>query len=107
MGGAKSEDTIHVTIAYGVFMLLWLLNFVRMVGWTIMAGAFCYWYFFSDDYPADPNMKSRFPILGSVYRTFRYHLGTVAFASLVVAICQVAQCAPAALRWRDVQAHTR
>ena len=89
VGGAKSEDTIHATIAYGIFMLLWLINFVRMVGWTVMAGAFCYWYFFSDDDPADPKMKSSFPILGSVYRTFRYHLGTVAFASLIVAICQV------------------
>ena len=85
----KSEDAIRVAVVYGVLCVLWLLNFLRLVGWTAMSGAFCLWYFFQ--HPGEAAARSHFPILGSLRRVVRYHLGTVAFASLVVAIVQLIQ----------------
>ncbi|QQP57125.1 Choline transporter protein 2 [Caligus rogercresseyi] len=48
----------------------------------ILAGAFASWYWTFDKKREVPSL----PLLSSTTRTFRYHLGTVAFGSLIIAI---------------------
>ncbi|XP_030052905.1 choline transporter-like protein 2 isoform X2 [Microcaecilia unicolor] len=70
---------------YNVFMFLWLANFVIALGQVTLAGAFAsyYWAFKKpDDMPA-------FPIFASLGRALRYHTGSLAFGSLILAIVQL------------------
>ncbi|XP_018417918.1 PREDICTED: choline transporter-like protein 2 isoform X2 [Nanorana parkeri] len=70
---------------YNVFMFLWLANFVIALGQVTLAGAFAsyYWAFKKpDDMPA-------FPIFSSLGRALRYHTGSLAFGSLILAIVQL------------------
>jgi len=69
---------------YNLFGLFWGLCFVTAAGEMILAGAFSSWYWVMDksDVPG-------FPILGSMGRTARYHMGTLAFGSLIIAIIKL------------------
>ncbi|XP_015265930.1 PREDICTED: choline transporter-like protein 2, partial [Gekko japonicus] len=70
---------------YNVFMFFWLANFVIALGQVTLAGAFAsyYWAFKKpDDMPA-------FPLFSSFGRALRYHTGSLAFGSLILAIVQI------------------
>merc|ERR1711990_34011 len=69
---------------YNVFMLFWGMCFVSALGEMVLAGAFSSWYWTFDksDVPA-------LPVLKSIGRTFRYHTGTLAFGSLIIAIIKM------------------
>ena len=58
--------------AYYAFGLLWLLESLRLIGWTALSGSVSDWYFFR----RDPDRRSRLPLLRSLCRVIRYHLGT-------------------------------
>ncbi|CAL1541152.1 unnamed protein product [Lymnaea stagnalis] len=80
----KGDYTIYLQI-YNLFMLFWLVNFVAALGQLTLSGAFAsyYWAFNKPkDIPA-------FPLLGAFWRCFRYHLGSLAFGSLLIAIVQI------------------
>ena len=66
---------------FNLFMLLWGLFFLSALEELVMAGAFSAWYwtFNKKDVPAAP-------LSLSAWRAFRYHLGTLAFGSLIIAI---------------------
>uniref|UniRef100_A0A4W3HVB8 Choline transporter-like protein n=1 Tax=Callorhinchus milii TaxID=7868 RepID=A0A4W3HVB8_CALMI len=65
-------------------VFLWLVNFAIALGQCTLAGAFAsyYWAFKK---PAD---IPAFPLLASFGRTLRYHTGSLAFGSLILAIVQ-------------------
>ncbi|XP_049575884.1 choline transporter-like protein 2 isoform X1 [Syngnathus scovelli] len=70
---------------YNAFLFFWCGNFVTALGQVTLAGAFAsyYWAFKKpDDIP--PN-----PVMSSLGRTLRYHTGSVAFGSLVLALVQI------------------
>ncbi|XP_054858253.1 choline transporter-like protein 2 isoform X4 [Eublepharis macularius] len=70
---------------YNVFMFFWLANFVIALGQVTLAGAFAsyYWAFKKpDDMPA-------FPLFSSFGRALRYHTGSLAFGSLILAVVQI------------------
>ncbi|GAA6109664.1 choline transporter-like protein 2 isoform X1, partial [Tachysurus ichikawai] len=70
---------------YNLFLFFWCVNFVVALGHVTLAGAFAsyYWAFRKpDDIPA-------FPIFSSLGRALRYHTGSLAFGSLILAIVQV------------------
>lgn len=70
---------------FNAFMFLWLVNFVIGLGQVTLAGAFSSYYWVvnkSDDMPA-------FPIFSSMGRALRYHTGSLAFGSLILAIVQL------------------
>ncbi|XP_039628459.1 choline transporter-like protein 2 isoform X2 [Polypterus senegalus] len=69
---------------YNVFMFFWCCNFVIALGQVTLAGAFAsyYWAFKKpDDLPSTP-------IFSSMGRALRYHTGSLAFGSLILAIVQ-------------------
>ncbi|KAG5279019.1 hypothetical protein AALO_G00105230 [Alosa alosa] len=70
---------------YNLFLFFWCANFVTALGQVTLAGAFAsyYWAFKKpEDIPA-------FPIFASLGRALRYHTGSLAFGSLILAIVQV------------------
>eukprot|EP00094_Tigriopus_californicus_P004803 TCALIF_04623-PA protein Name:"Similar to SLC44A5 Choline transporter-like protein 5 (Macaca fascicularis)" AED:0.13 eAED:0.13 QI:715/0.81/0.91/1/0.63/0.75/12/74/636 len=69
---------------FNVFGLLWGLFFVSAMEEMVMAGAFAAWYWTFDK----KNLPSA-PLTRSFGRTFRYHLGTLAFGSLIIAIIRM------------------
>ncbi|CRK97982.1 CLUMA_CG011354, isoform A [Clunio marinus] len=62
----------------------WLVFFISAFAEMVLAGAFARWYWTirKDDVPF-------FNLTNSIYRTFRFHLGTLAFGSLIITICRI------------------
>jgi len=77
----KYVDYLH---AFNIFGVFWGLFFVSALGQMVLAGTFATWYwtFNKSDVPF-------FTVALSISRTFRYHLGTLAFGSLILAICRI------------------
>ncbi|XP_015204583.1 choline transporter-like protein 2 isoform X2 [Lepisosteus oculatus] len=70
---------------YNVFLFFWCANFVTALGQITLAGAFAsyYWAF------KKPDDMPTFPVFSSLGRALRYHTGSLAFGSLILAIVQV------------------
>ncbi|GAV01800.1 hypothetical protein RvY_12453-2 [Ramazzottius varieornatus] len=71
---------------YNAFGFLWATAFCSALGQMTLAGAFAsyYWAWLKpDDLPW-------FPLLASLYRCFRYHLGSLALGSFLIATVQLA-----------------
>ncbi len=71
----------HWFQVYNIFGLIWLLFFIEALSEMVMAGVFASWYWTFDK---ANDLPSR-PVSSSLYRTCRYHLGSLAFGSLVLA----------------------
>jgi len=85
LGPNDRENYLQI---YNVFGMFWGLCFVSALGEMVLAGAFSSWYWVFDksDVPT-------FPVLYSFGRTFRYHTGTLAFGSLIIAIIKMIRLA--------------
>ncbi|KAM3134855.1 hypothetical protein pb186bvf_013024 [Paramecium bursaria] len=69
---------------YFIFGGLWKNAFLQAVNNFIISSTVCIWYFSQND----QGQGGEKPITRSVYRSFRYHLGSLAFGSLILAIVQ-------------------
>merc|ERR1711892_1221750 len=85
LGPNELENYLQI---YNIFGLFWGLCFVSALGEMVLAGAFSSWYWVlnKSDVPT-------FPVLYSFARTFRYHTGTLAFGSLIIAIIKMIRLA--------------
>uniref|UniRef100_H9GHB3 Solute carrier family 44 member 5 n=1 Tax=Anolis carolinensis TaxID=28377 RepID=H9GHB3_ANOCA len=70
---------------FNVFVFLWLVNFAIALGQCTLAGAFAsyYWAF------RKPSDIPTCPLFASFGRAIRYHTGSLAFGSLILAIVQL------------------
>jgi hypothetical protein len=68
---------------YHLFGLLWTMQIIEGITIMTIAGAFCMWY-----WRDDKSSLGHTPVTHSFYRTMRYHIGTVIFGSLIIAIVQ-------------------
>ncbi|CAO2635884.1 Choline transporter-like protein 2, partial [Lemmus lemmus] len=83
------ESTYHRALLglqiFNAFMFFWLANFVLALGQVTLAGAFASYYWAlrkPDDMPA-------FPLFSAFGRALRYHTGSLAFGSLILAVVQI------------------
>jgi hypothetical protein len=76
-----------------VFGTLWCNAFIQAMGIFVIASACCMWY-----YSHGPGESPNFPILSSYKMVFRYHFGSLAFGSLILAIVQFLQLAVEAFK---------
>mmetsp|Transcript_33039 Transcript_33039/g.69073 ORF Transcript_33039/g.69073 Transcript_33039/m.69073 type:complete len:725 (-) Transcript_33039:448-2622(-) len=76
------NDTIRRAIIYHFFGLLWGRAMILAVGNLIIAGATVQWFL-----SPDQKILSS-PMLSSTIRSCRYHLGTAAFGSFLIAVVQ-------------------
>jgi len=68
---------------YHLFGFLWMANFFVACQHMVIAGAVAGWYFCRD------KKKLGMPILSSFIRLVRYHIGSVAFGSFIIALIQL------------------
>ncbi|KAI8854903.1 plasma-membrane choline transporter-domain-containing protein [Chytridium lagenaria] len=69
---------------YHVFGFLWTFNFLLGLNQLTIAGGFATYY-----WTLDKRAIRVFPVLRSFYRALRYHLGSVAFGSFLIAVVQM------------------
>ncbi|MGH0150158.1 UNVERIFIED_CONTAM: hypothetical protein FKN15_048839 [Acipenser sinensis] len=84
-GESLYHKYIFILQICNVFVFLWLVNFAIALGQCTLAGAFAsyYWAFKKPgDVPASP-------LFSSFGRAIRYHTGSLAFGSLILAIVQL------------------
>ncbi|XP_017777299.1 PREDICTED: CTL-like protein 2 isoform X2 [Nicrophorus vespilloides] len=85
MGLSSLRTPLHV---FNGFAFFWSIFFISAFGQMVQAGIFATWYWTRD--------KSDVPfwsVTKSVARTLRYHIGTLAFGSLILAICRMIRVA--------------
>jgi len=78
-----TNETVVVQLV-NLFGFYWTMNFVTALGQMTLAGAFASWYF-AYKKPAD---VPTFALTAAFMRCF-YHLGTMAFGALIIAIIQI------------------
>ncbi|KAL3318251.1 hypothetical protein Ciccas_003084 [Cichlidogyrus casuarinus] len=66
--------------AYNFFMFLWVIGFIEAMSQMTLAGAFCNWY-----WTMDKKTIPCCPITKSSCIAARYHMGTAAFGSFLIA----------------------
>ncbi|KYQ91635.1 solute carrier family 44 protein member 2 [Tieghemostelium lacteum] len=81
--GYEANKKIRYCQIYHFFGLLWTLAFILAVNQTTIAGAISSWY-----WVRDKKDTPYFPVWSSFGRVLRYHLGSLAFGSLILAIIQ-------------------
>ncbi|KAL5263312.1 hypothetical protein ACHWQZ_G008631 [Mnemiopsis leidyi] len=79
----KDHDYIIYVWLYHLFGLYWGTEFFLACHEMAIAGAFCQFYWTRD------KRKVSFPVVRGIWWVFRYHLGTVAFGSCIIAIIQL------------------
>lgn len=70
--------------AFTIFMFLWTYGFFNAVGFMIVAFCAVFWYWSNPGSPKNP----QFGVGKAVGLTLRYHLGTLALGSLIIAVIQ-------------------
>merc|ERR1719197_1889091 len=80
---AANNDAARKLLCH-FFGLLWTTNYVTGFFTMAIAGAVVIRYF-----STDKRTKSRVPVLKSLKTVVRYHLGSIAFGSMVIAIVQL------------------
>nr|KAF6445156.1 solute carrier family 44 member 5 [Molossus molossus] len=84
-GNSLYHQYITTFQIFNLFVFLWLINFVIALGQCALAGAFAsyYWAFQKpDDIPP-------YPLFTAFGRAIRYHTGSLAFGSLILALIQM------------------
>ncbi|GLE06145.1 hypothetical protein PINS_up015356 [Pythium insidiosum] len=80
----QNDNVINYLLIYHLFGLLWTNQFIQAIAYTTLAGCFCEYY-----WTLDKRQIRGFVLLRSLWRTTRYHLGTMAFGSLIIAVVQM------------------
>lgn len=80
----KWTTKTRYTFLYHIFGLFWLNAFIVGVTQFIIGCSACLWYFEVSTDTKGTNTLSR-----AFYWTFRYHLGSIAFGSFCIAVCQI------------------
>ena len=78
-----TNNTIVVQFV-NLFGFYWAINFVTAFGQFTLAGAFASWYFAFKK----PEDVPTLPLFSAFLRTF-WHVGTLAFGSLIIALVQI------------------
>mmetsp|Transcript_19037 Transcript_19037/g.31987 ORF Transcript_19037/g.31987 Transcript_19037/m.31987 type:complete len:792 (+) Transcript_19037:213-2588(+) len=78
------DETLRYMMLYHLFGLLWTNQFIVGFGLMVVAGAIANFYWTA----GDTNLMPAAPVMGSMRRTARYHLGSIALGSFLVAVIQ-------------------
>ncbi|XP_055470286.1 choline transporter-like protein 5 [Psammomys obesus] len=79
------NDYIMTFQIYNFFAFLWLINFVIALGQCALAGAFASYYWAM----RKPEDIPKYPLFTAFGRAVRYHTGSLAFGSLILASIQM------------------
>lgn len=82
--GIKSPPLVQYFKAITVFGFFWLVFFISAFGEMVLAGTFATWY-----WTMSKKNVPYFTLTASIYRTVRFHLGTLAFGSFIITLCRI------------------
>lgn len=82
---------------YNIFFFLWAFGFYNAIGFLILAMCTIFWYWSKPGNDKEPPFMA--PLTGAKF-TFRYHLGTLALGSFIVALIQTIRVVMAFLESR-------
>jgi|EP01047_Picozoa_sp_COSAG01_P010933 hypothetical protein len=82
---------VKIMLAVLGFGTIWVMCFIDSVQFTAIAGAVCDWYFTPDKSKRAGPWDASKTLFRSYYRLVRFHLGSMAFGSLVVATVKAVQ----------------
>lgn len=71
-----------ICIAYHIFALFWINAFILGMNQFIIGASACLWY-----YECNTDTKGRGTVCRAYTYALRYHLGSVAFGSFLIALC--------------------
>ena len=79
---------VEIFFLFHLMGYFWTNQLIQAIGATTIAGSVGSWYWSTtEDNKKSKNMPRR-PILKSLYRVFRYHIGSLMFGSFVIALVQ-------------------
>lgn len=81
LASIKWDKNIKYSLIYFLFAGLWIGAFIMALCQFVIASSCSIWYWAQE--------QTHKPISRSVYRAFRYHLGSLALGSLLLAIIQM------------------
>lgn len=79
----KWDTTMNNMFYYQIFGFFWTTQFLLSFMYCVIAGVIATWY-----WTRDKSNVPGFPLLRTIVRTLVFHLGTLAFGSLLVAVVQ-------------------
>jgi len=82
-GTFEFDKTLQRLLIYHLFGLLWFNAFVIAATQFVLASSACLWYF-----SQGTGQGAKGTIRKSIHRLLRYHFGSIAFGSLILAIIQ-------------------
>ena len=77
-------DLTKGAVAYHIFGLFWINAFILGVNQFVIGASACLWYF-----EVSTDTKGKGTVNRAYWIAFRYHLGSVAFGSFLIAVCQM------------------
>ena len=83
---SADESVVFYMFWYHLLGFLWANQLIQAISMTTVAGAYSYWYFYNTDEEKKGGVRLAF--LKSLKRVVRYHIGSMAFGALVVALVQ-------------------
>ncbi|XP_016838651.1 choline transporter-like protein 2 [Nasonia vitripennis] len=83
-GHDETPTHIYLLLVIHIFGYFWLCGFITGFTRMTLSGSFATWY-----WTIQKAYVPKFTILQCMGTTARYHLGTIAFGSLIIAICQL------------------
>lgn len=75
-------DLTKGAVAYHIFGLFWINAFILGVNQFVISASACLWYF-----EVSTDTKGKGTVNRAYWIAFRYHLGSVAFGSFLIAVC--------------------
>ena len=79
------DDNVRRMWYFNLFAVLWIVAFILCLGNFIIAAACCIWYF-NQNSEGDTTEKGGNRVSRAYWWAFRYHVGSIAFGSLILAI---------------------
>lgn len=81
----NANDTMRILFAYHFFGFLWTSQLINAISMCTIAGAVSRYYWSRQKNRTE---MGRFPIMYSFKNCFRYHFGSLAFGSFIIAVVQ-------------------
>eukprot|EP01006_Ploeotia_vitrea_P051435 TRINITY_DN67561_c12_g1_i1.p1 TRINITY_DN67561_c12_g1~~TRINITY_DN67561_c12_g1_i1.p1 ORF type:complete len:684 (-),score=46.79 TRINITY_DN67561_c12_g1_i1:2138-4189(-) len=81
----QRDNAATIMQYFTLFVYLWTLGWFNAIAFMVVAFIGVFWYF---SRPGDDKSVGRFALLRAYYHTSRYHLGTLAVGSFIVAVLQ-------------------
>ncbi|ETI54567.1 hypothetical protein F443_02632 [Phytophthora nicotianae P1569] len=84
------DQTMKLLVAYHFFGFLWTAQLINAISMCTIAGAVSRYYWSRNKTSEE---MGRFPVLTSFKNCFRYHFGSLAFGSFIIAVVQFIRAA--------------